>query len=553
MKAVTLFVLTIVTCLHGPVSLRAQESPHAHGGDAHALGTVVFPNSGAPVAQEPFLRGVALLHSFEYTDAADAFGEAERADPSFALAFWGDALTNTQLLWGVDDVPGAREALARLAPSTEARLAMARTPRERAYGAAVEAFYADGEVAARARAFADSLRALAAREPDDMEAAAFASLALQMAMSVGAYPTDESTSLREEAIAFADRVFRANPDHPGAAHYLIHAYDDPVLAPRGLEAARAYATIAPDAEHALHMPSHIFVQVGMWPDVASSNERAWAASRAWVERRGVSTTELDFHSLQWLQYAYLQQGRYRMAAALVDSARSVLAGVDPSDSSYADAAYVVGRLEFALAAETGEWEAWQPAELRDVAPSASVRERFFARSAAYQRAAGSAMKGDAAEAENAARAFREDAASIANGEPGRAGLEVLAIQLEAIAAGARGDSEAMLAGLAEAAAAEESLPPVGPPSHLPTHELLGSALLGSALLESARPREAAAAFEQALARRPNRSAALLGLARAREASGDIAGARTAYRELLANWKEADPDLAPLQEVRNAGG
>jgi tetratricopeptide (TPR) repeat protein len=309
-----------------------------------------------------------------------------------------------------------------------------------------------------------------------------------------------------------------------------------VLAPKGLDAARAYASIAPDAEHALHMPSHIFVQIGLWGDTADSNEKAWAASRAWVARRGAHGTEHDFHSLQWLQYAYLQQGRYRMAAALVDSARSALGGTDLSAGTYPDAGHAVGRLEFALAAETGGWEDWRPAEApaldAEADPAMASRTRFFARSAAYQRAAGAAMRGDADAAQ--ARAFREGDAS---------GPGFPTIQLAALAAGARGDTAGMLAGLAEAAEAEERVPPVGPPSFLPSHELLGRALL-----DAGRPEEAVAAFERALERRPNRSAALLGLARAHAAAGDPEGAAAAYRQLLANWKDADPDLAALAEA-----
>jgi tetratricopeptide (TPR) repeat protein len=538
------FPLLFLALLSLPTSLRAQEPAHAHGGEAHRLGTVTFPNSGTAAAQEPFLRGIALLHSFEYADAAEAFREAQQADPAFALAYWGEALTHTQLLWGVDDAVGAREALARLAPTTEARLARAGNSREREYGAAVEAFYADADVAVRARGFADSLHALAAREPDDLEAAAFASIAIQMALAEGVYPPEERTAMREEAIALADRVFGANPDHPGAAHYLIHAYDDPVLAPEGLDAARAYASIAPDAVHALHMPSHIFVQIGLWDDAAASNEKAWAASRAWVSRREAPGTEHDFHSLQWLQYAYLQQGRYRMAAALVDSARVALTGTDLSAGQYPDAIHVVGRLEFALAAETGRWEDWRPAEMSAVEaeadPATASRARFFERMAAYQRAAGSAMRGDP-NSEVAVRAYREGA------EPG-SGAGFLTDQLDALAAGARGDTAAMLAGLAEAATAEERMPPVGPPSFLPSHELLGQALL-----EAGGAGEAVAAFERALERRPNRSPALLGLARARAAAGDRTGAAEAYRELLGNWERADPDLAPLAEARAAVG
>ena len=548
MRFLPLAVAAALSVFATPASLRSQEPPHAHGEEGHRLGTVDFPNSGAAAAQEPFRRGIAFLHSFEYPDAAEAVREAQEADPEFALAFWGEALTNTQLLWGVDDPEEARAALGRLAPSPEERLALAGTELERAFGAAVEAFYANDETATRARAFADSLRGLAAREPDP-EAAAFASLAIQMALAEGAYPEEERTSLREEAIALADRVFRANPDHPGAAHYLIHAYDDPELAPRGLDAARAYASIAPDAEHALHMPSHIFLQVGLWDDTAASNERAWAASRAWVERREASGADHDFHSLQWLQYAYLQQGRYGMAAALVDSARSVLAGVDLGESSYPDAVHVVPRLEFALAAETGNWEAWHPPVAYETSPEASVRARFFALNAEYQRGAVSAMRGDAAAAEEAARAFRAAAAALPAGAPGAGSLEPVAMQLEALAAGARGDRAGMLTGLEAAARAADALPPpIGPPSTLPTHELLGEALL-----EAGRAAEAAAAYERALALRPNRSTALLGLARARAAAGDLAGATAAYQDLYANWHAADQDLEALPEVKSGAG
>ena len=548
MKRPLVFIVAVLSAVAGPAPLLSQEPPHAHGAEGHRLGSVDFPNSGAPAAQESFLRGVAFLHSFEYTDAAEAFREAQRLDPRFALAFWGEALTNTQLLWGVDDPDAAREALGRLAASPADRLALAGTALERAFGAAVEAFFANGETAARARAFADSLRGLAARDTTP-EAAAFASLAIQMALAEGAYPEAERTSLREEAIALADRVFRANPDHPGAAHYLIHAYDNPELAPRGLEAARAYASIAPDAEHALHMPSHIFLQVGLWDDTAASNKRAWAASRAWVARRGASGTDHDFHSLQWLQYAYLQQGRHALAAALVDSARAVLAGVDLGEGSYPDAVYVVARLEFALAAETGDWDAWNPAPVPEPAPGGSVRERFFTLNATYQRGAGAAMRGAASGAEEAARAFRKAVAALPAGAPGARGLEVTAMQLEALAAGARGDHARMLAGLEAAARASDSLPPpIGPPSSLPTHELLGEALL-----EAGRPAEAAAAYKRALELRPNRSTALLGLARARSAAGDLAGSTSAYRELLVNWEGADPDLEALPEVKIGAG
>ena len=161
----------------------------------------------------------------------------------------------------------------------------------------------------RVRGFADAMRGVTARYSDDIDAAAFTSLALMFVGQVGQLPPDQRRTVRDDAITFAQRVFAANPNHPGGVHYLIHATDDPELAPRGLEAARRYAEIAPEAEHALHMPSHIFVQLGLWRDAVASDERAFAASRAEVAARKLSNAELSFHSLQWLQYAYLQSGR----------------------------------------------------------------------------------------------------------------------------------------------------------------------------------------------------------------------------------------------------
>ena len=349
---------------------------------------MAFANSGADAAQAPFLRGLALLHSFEYDEAAEAFRAAQAADPGFAMAFWGEAVTYSHLLWGEDDVDAARRALNRLAPSRDARLARAKTAREQAYGAAVEALFADGELSMRVRGFAEAMRGVTARYPDDIDAAALTSLALMFAGQVGQLPPDQRQTARDDAVTFAQRVFTADPSHPGGVHYLIHATDDPELAPRGLEAARRYAEIAPESEHALHMPSHIFVQLGLWSDAVASDERAWAASRAEVKARKLSNADLSFHSLQWLQYAYLQSGRYRASRETIDTAREVLAGVDLSAPAYTDARYTVGWLEFQHAATTGDWSGAVCDERSAVKPpqqGVSDRERSFSMTASYQR------------------------------------------------------------------------------------------------------------------------------------------------------------------------
>ena len=272
------------------------------------------------------------------------------------------------------------------------------------------AFYAETTLDVRSRAFADSMRHLTARYPKDLEAAAFASLAIQIADPRGAN--------RDEAIALAERVMRESPNHPGAVHYLIHATDAPAYAARGLAAARAYAKVAPDAEHAQHMPSHIFLQLGLWDDAAASNERAWKASRDWVKRRGASGADLDFHDLQWLQYMYLQQGRYALARSIIDTARAVLAGVDLSAPEHADAQYVIATLAFQYGAEgVGLATDAIRSEPPTPGPSASHRAQFFAMMATYQRALAAAATGDTASGVEGRRAIPRIADSIGPSVP----------------------------------------------------------------------------------------------------------------------------------------
>src|SRR6058998_3301456 len=247
------------------------------------LGTIDFPTSGAPEAQPQFVRGVLLLHSFEYRDAAQAFREAQRLDPGFALAYWGEALTYTHPIWNEQDVSAARRAKAP-------------TPREQAYLETVEILYGDGSKTKRDTAYSLAMERLVATFPADREAQVFYALSL-LGLSQGV--RDVPTYLR--AAAIVEEVFRDDPNHPGAAHLLIHCYDDPIRAPLGLPAARAYSKIAPDAAHAQHMTTHIFLALGMWDEVVSQNELASGRDRAaWTPD----------HYTHWLGYGYLQQGRY---------------------------------------------------------------------------------------------------------------------------------------------------------------------------------------------------------------------------------------------------
>jgi tetratricopeptide (TPR) repeat protein len=470
-------------------ALAQDDHDHTRSRPPAALGKVDFKSSANAAARPVFQHGIALLHSFEYEDAATALQDAQKRDAKFALAYWFDALTYRHPLWGTEDLGAARAALARLGPTREARLGKAHDARERMYGSAVEALFADAPEIERVSAFSDTLVRLTKRYPDDLEAAAFASLGL---LAKG-YLLRDTTADRAtvDAIALANRVNRAKSQHPGATHYLIHAYDDPKRAQDGLPFARAYAKIAPDAEHALHMPSHIFLQVGLWDDVIASNERSWGASRAWAKSHGIPAA-VDFHSLNWLQYGYLQKGRRDAARALIDTAMSVLRG----SGGGIDSRYALSQLAFRFGAETGDFSAFRgltpPNAPRD---DASQRERAFARNLSYQRAIVAALAGDTAGA-------RSIATSLNN--------QALTDQLDAISARANGDATREIAALMRAAEREKGQSLVGPPGTLIAHEMLGDALL-----RAGRPSEAVLVYEAALRRTPNRAAAVAGLARAK--------------------------------------
>jgi tetratricopeptide (TPR) repeat protein len=235
------------------------------------LGTIVFPNSGKPEAQAAFLRGVLLLHNFAYPQAEKAFVEAQKIDPKFALAYWGQAMTYNHPLWNQVDVEAGRRVLQNLRP-----LAASATPRERGYFEAIEALYGPGDKNARNYAYEAAMERLARAYPKDVEAQVFWALTID---SREWHQLDERRSVR--AAAILEELFPTHEDHPGVLHYLIHAYDDPVHAPLGLRAARRYANVASSAPHALHMPSHIFLQLGMWDETSKSNEAAYALSKEW--------------------------------------------------------------------------------------------------------------------------------------------------------------------------------------------------------------------------------------------------------------------------------
>jgi hypothetical protein len=292
-------------------------------GAAHAqkLGSIDFPTSASPQAQSHFLEGVKDLHSFAFDEAAVAFRDAEKVDPKFALAYWGEAMSFNHPLWAQQDLPAARAVLARLAPTATERFAKAGGPKERAFLEAQDKlFFGATDKLARDIAYSDAMAQMHARWPEDDEVSIFYSLSLLGTVRPG------DTGYRRQALAasIALDVFARNPDHPGAAHFIIHAFDDPDLAILALPAARRYAKIAPAAPHALHMPSHIFVQLGLWEDVRASNIAAYHSALNIVKQYHVPEGREDFHTLSWLQYANLMLGNFEEASANLGAAHSAV-------------------------------------------------------------------------------------------------------------------------------------------------------------------------------------------------------------------------------------
>jgi tetratricopeptide (TPR) repeat protein len=515
------------------------------GAQPSPLGRISFPNSGAAAAQAPFIRGVLFLHSFEYDDAIAAFREAETRDPSFALAYWGEAMCFNQTLWYNENVARARDALGRLGPTAGARQAKAPTPREKGYLDALERLYGAGDKAARNRAYANRMGELARQFPDDDEAAVFYALALLGTQSESG-PRDTALMLRAGAIALG--VLKKNPQHPGAAHYALHAFDDGEHAAMGLEAARTYAKIAPASSHAQHMPSHVFLPLGMWDEAVASDQAAFATSVDLARRKGLSAAQYDFHSLSWLQYEYLQQGRFAKAREAMTQVERALAAppAPPALSAHQHVESEIGRgfnpislksdlasMRARIVIESGRWDEMKGRQSFDNVDEllalglASVKLGDEARAEAafdeLQRASGAAPDAD-----------NKRLVQIMSGEVAGA------LQL------ARGQKAEALQTLAAAARFESQMPrPIARPYPVkPAIELYADALLASG-----RAADAVAQFQASLARTPRRARSLLGLARAFEAAGQHANAAKTAREFLGMWHLADADRPELAEAR----
>lgn len=546
-------VLTRLLCL---LTFAAACHPGVRAQHAE-LGTVNFPTSGTPEAQQHFLRGVAALHSFWYEEALEEFQAATKLDPDFMMGYWGEAMTYNHPLWAQQDTEAGRKAVAKIKDSPKL------SERERGFLEAVKLLYGEGDKLARDKAYSAAMEKLYKATPEDQEVASFYSLSILGTVR----PGDKGFSRQNLAGRVAQGVFKKNPDHPGAAHYIIHAFDDPQHAIIALVAARRYSEIAPAAHHARHMPSHIFLQLGMWPEAASSNESAWAASDDWVKRKSLPLGRRDYHSLHWLLYVYLQEGRQKEAEGLLEVMRQSIRDVGGEAKLgrpvYADmaAAFIV---------ETGRWDL---AEKLFAAPPPAAQEKgggatmgtmsHCAPGTAYAPAASSNLPSRRSvltayvkglSAAMAGRTQIEGSVSelrglrqrlAAGGETYRAGeVEIMEIEVTAAGLAAKGSYDEAVAQMRKATALEEEMsPPSGPPDLIkPSHELLGEILL-----RAGRPVEAAEEFKTSLLRQPNRARSLLGSARAARDMKSPEAAR-AYASFWQVWSQADSQLSELREA-----
>jgi tetratricopeptide (TPR) repeat protein len=279
----------------------------------YKLGELTFEVTGSDEAKKIFKKGHLLLHSFEYQDATEAFQEAQKIDPNFAMAYWGEAMTYNHSIWQEQDYEKGKATLQKLGETPEARVEKAQTELEKDFIRSIEVLYGAGTKATRDRAYADFMGGLYERYPDNHEVASFYALALLGSVTVG-----RSDEVYQQSARISEKILKENPNHPGALHYFIHANDDPYHASTAVQVANEYAVVAPDAAHALHMPTHIYLAMGMWDKVVSSNEVSWQASVTRKERKNLGNDAYGYHSYHWLQYAYLQQGRLEEARKTLD-------------------------------------------------------------------------------------------------------------------------------------------------------------------------------------------------------------------------------------------
>ena len=529
MKHAPSVAAVLFTVLTLSLDAGAHEDERIPEGAPDRLGEVAFPISCNAAAQREFNRALAMLHSFFYPEAGRTFVRVTELDPSCPMGYWGVAMSRWYPLW----YPPTKDSLNQGKAAVDKALAMgARTERERAYIAAIATFYDDFDKRdhnARSAAYERAMAGVYERFPDDREASTLYALALQAT----ADPNDKTYARQLESAAILERVFAEQPDHPGAAHYLIHAYDYPELAPRALPAARRYGAIAPGMPHALHMPSHTFIAVGLWQESIESNLVAGAAARelGWVQE--------ELHTMDYLVYAYLQGAQGAAAQAVVRKL---------ADIPVEDAARTLP-VDYALAAAPARF-ALEQRRWGDAASLASRASRFPATQALthYARALGAAHTGNPREVKKEVQQLVQirDALLQAKQDYWAKQVDVQRRTAEAWLAQATGDTARAIELMRSAVDLEETTykHPITPGQLLPARELMGDLLL-----EAGQAGPALAEYERSLRLNPNRFNSVYGAARSAELAGSADQAARYYQQLLDLCQAGDGARPELRRAK----
>ena len=506
--------------------LAALAAPRAAHAQFDEVGVINFPTSATGEAQNHFLRGVAILHSFGWKQAREQFHAAQAIDPDFALAYWGESLAYNHPLVTNMDPTEPRKALERLAPTAEERIAKAPTEREKGLMRAVEILWGDGDHGKRRFEYMEAMGDLHEAYPDDPEIAAFYALSLLGVNRLNGNVT-ERYNIRAGTIAL--KLLNDNPVHPGAAHYTIHSFDHPINAPLALEAAHAFADIAPAVSHARHMPTHIFIQHGMWDLVSGHNQSAYdVAVELWEPGDALGDA---VHSLDWGQYGDLQRGDYEKARVWIERIASMAEneGFEVGGArGVAGAERARGAVPLLKSRYTVETEEWDVRPVTDDMRSVELLATGLS----------AARTGDQETLAAAEKALGEKS-------EGRGYDHVMHMQVSALLHQGMGHGDMATDFMDKAVETVEAMaPPRGSANPVkPVHELYGELLL-----ELDRPEDAAEMFETSLMRMAGRPRSLLGLARANAAMGNTMVALENYSKVASLWAGRD-GIAGLDEAR----
>jgi tetratricopeptide (TPR) repeat protein len=536
-------VLTLAIAVLALAHRVLGDAGHVHKeGDPTKLGKVHFPITCAAGSQEKFDVALAMLHSFWYSKSEKAFSALAAADPGCAMAHWGVAMSYFHQIW---EAPPPDDLKAGVAAITAARTAGGKTERERDYIEALGVYYDKADTidhVTRFLAHEKAMEELAKKYPKDREASIFYALTLNgVALAL---PPDKTYVRQKKAGAILEPIFREMPQHPGVAHYIIHSYDFPTLADRGVDAARRYSKIAQDSPHALHMPSHIFTRLGLWEDSIQSNLASAEAARRDLHRTMPGANSFDeLHAMDYLAYAYLQSGRDAEARKVLDAASRA----EKFDKENFAAAYALSAIPARLALERRDWKAATTVVLK---PAGFAWSRFpwTESTAVFARAVGFARSGDVLSARGEVDRLEKlrDSLQAAGNRYWSDQVEISRREAAAwLARASKQDSEALTL-MRSAAELEDSTDkhPVTPGPILPAREQLGDLLV-----ELGKPAEALVEYRADLAASPNRLNGVYGAARAARLAGDAETARTEYARLIKICGKADGARDQLAEAR----